>query len=150
MRSTAVTSVHENAIGSPQLLAHYFFDIFPIWGRRIEFSLSMFSSLVIFSLYSCLLHIFLCNIVTSVPVLFLLVSKQSHLFITTYFSVFPSTCPNHLRFASLIVSLMFTIQCQGSSRIVTIFMNITAYTGGRISKTAVSFFKNAVHDALGF
>ena len=38
---------------------HFSFSVFLIWGRRIEFSLSMFSSLVLpLSLYSCLLHVF--------------------------------------------------------------------------------------------
>ena len=64
------------------------FDLFPIWGRRITFSISLFSDIVL--------------------LLSLLVSHTHvHVIITTSSSVFLSTWPNHPSIAYLIFTLVF-------------------------------------------
>ena len=85
-----------------------FFCLFPILDWRVEISFSMVSGLVLLSVLlspSCHFNI--------APRFFwsshLSVSTRLHVITTSSSSVFISTCPNHLRLATMIFSLIFAI-----------------------------------------
>ena len=88
----------------------FFFSLFHIWGRRIKFSFSVFSDLVLLItvlLFPSCLCIISLHLNFDLPIFRYPLISIFHVLITTSSSVFLSACPNHLSLTSLIFSLMF-------------------------------------------